>query len=133
VVQRGTETILLLEDNPVLQQLMAGALQERGYSVIMTSEGSAALQTFEQHAASIALVIADVKTPKMTGTQLYEHLRRGGSPIRFLFVSGYQEREVSQHVMLDKNSAFLEKPFHLGELVTKVRELLGRQEAIGNG
>lgn len=43
----------------------------------------------------------------------------------FLFVSGYQEREVSQHVVLDKSSAFLEKPFRLGELMIKVRELLG--------
>ena len=125
VVQRGTGTILLLEDNPVLQQLMVGALQERGYTVIVTGEGLAALQNFEQHAASIALVIADIKTPKMTGIQLYENIRRGGSTTRFLFVSGYQEREVSQYVVLDKNSAFLEKPFHLGELMTKVYELLG--------
>ncbi len=113
------------EDNPMLQLLLAGALQERGYTVIVTSDGLAALQNFEQHAASIALVIADIKTPKMTGIQLYEHIRRGGSTTRFLFVSGYQEREVSQHVVLDKSSAFLEKPFRLGELVTTVRELLG--------
>jgi len=122
--QHGVETILVVEDDPDLRFLMEEALRDYGYTVITACDGTEGLQLFEQHADSIALVISDLVTPRMMGKEFYDKVQSIRDKTRFLFVSGYQANQISQNFVLDKGFAFLQKPFDLDELATKVHDLL---------
>lgn len=124
LAQQGSETILVVEDDPDLRFLMEEALGDYGYTVMTASDGAEGLQLFKQHINSIALVISDLVTPRMMGKELYDKVQSISHETRFLFVSGYQANQISQNFVLDKGFAFLQKPFDLDELATKVRELL---------
>jgi signal transduction histidine kinase len=118
------ETILLVEDDPDIQLLMTMILQGAGYTVIVARDGEEGVSLFEAHAFSIALVIADIMMPKMKGRQFQEQVRRLRADIKVLVVSGYQEMDLQRRDLLEARSAFLQKPFALDELVSKVHELL---------
>lgn len=120
----GDETILVVEDDPDLRCLMEEALGDYGYTVMSASDGLEGLQQFEEHGTSIALVISDLMTPKMMGKELYDKIHSMSDATKFLFVSGYQANQISQNFVLDKGFYFLQKPFDLDELASKVREIL---------
>lgn len=124
MAQEGTETILVVEDDPDLQCLMEIFLQSYGYSVILADNGEEGLKLFEQHAPSIALVIADLMMPKMKGRELYEHVRCLSPTVRFLFVSGYRADQLGQDFVVEKGVDFLEKPFDLDQMAATIRKLL---------
>jgi two-component system, cell cycle sensor histidine kinase and response regulator CckA len=123
-VTGGTETILLVEDDPDLRFLMAEVLKEYGYTVVSACDGEEGLQKFEKQDSPISLVIADVVTPRMKGSELYNKIHQVRPDTKFLFVSGYQANEISHNFVLDKGLNFLAKPFDLDELAIKVREVL---------
>lgn len=123
-VAGGDETILVVEDDPDLRCLMEEALGDYGYTVMSASDGLEGLQQFEEHGNSIALVISDLMTPKMMGKELYDKIHNMSDATKFLFVSGYQANQISQNFVLDKGFFFLQKPFDLDELASKVREIL---------
>jgi CheY-like chemotaxis protein len=123
-IQGGKETILVVEDDPDVRELMEAVLREYGYTVIMANDGEEGLTLFEQHAASIALVIADLMMPKMKGRELYEQIRRLSPTVRFLFVSGYRANQLGQDFVLEKGVEFLEKPFDLDKLAATIRKVL---------
>jgi DNA-binding response OmpR family regulator len=123
-VEGGVETLLLVEDDPDLRFLMQEVLKEYGYTVMDACDGEEGLQLFKQHSPSIALVIADVVTPRMKGNELYTKIREVNSEARFLFVSGYQANQISHNFVLDEGLNFLSKPFDLDDLAAKVREIL---------
>ena len=83
------------------------------------------LHLFEQHASSIALVIADIMMPRMKGRQFQEHVRRKRADTKVLVMSGYQEMDLKRRNLLDPGSAFLQKPFDLDVFAAKVHELIG--------
>jgi DNA-binding response OmpR family regulator len=120
----GGETILLVEDDPGIQEVMREVLQECGYTVMTARDGEEGLSIFEAHASSIALVIADIMMPKMKGRQFQEQVRRQRPDSKVLIVSGYEEMDLKRRNLLDPRSAFLQKPFDLDVLVAKVRGLL---------
>jgi CheY-like chemotaxis protein len=121
----GSETILLVEDDPDIQLIMSEMLQEHGYRVLMANDGEEGLHLFEQHASSIALVIADIMMPRMKGRQFQEHVRRKRADTKVLVMSGYQEMDLKRRNLLDPGSAFLQKPFDLDVFAAKVHELIG--------
>ena len=123
-VEGGIETVLLVEDDPDLRFLMQEVLEEYGYTVMDACDGEEGLKLFKQHSPSIALIIADVVTPRMKGNELYTKIREVNSSTRFLFVSGYQANQISHNFVLDEGLNFLPKPFDLDELAAKVREVL---------
>jgi PAS domain S-box-containing protein len=118
-------TILVVEDDPDLRYLMEEVLRDDGYSVVSAGDGEEGLLLFQQNASFIALVVADVVTPKMKGKELHEHVRKISPLTRFLFVSGYEASQLSRNFVLESGINFLQKPFDLDELVAKVREVLG--------
>ncbi len=124
IVQGGTETILVVEDDPDVRVLMEDVLREYGYSLITAHNGEEGLKLFEQHAASIALVIADLMMPRMKGKELYEHIRSLSPTTRFLFISGYRADQLGQGFVLDKSVEFLEKPFDLDKLAATIRKVI---------
>ena len=111
VIRDGGETILLVEDDPSIREVLHEVLQECGYTVLIAGDGEESLTVFEAHASSIALVIADIMMPKMKGKQFQEHIRRQRPDIKVLIVSGYEETDLKRRDLLDPRSAFLEKPF----------------------
>ncbi|HEY6411062.1 MAG TPA: response regulator [Ktedonobacteraceae bacterium] len=125
VLGGGSETILLVEDDPDIQLIMSEMLREYGYSVLIANNGEEGLHLFEQHASSIALVIADVMMPRMQGRQFQEHVRRQRADTKVLVMSGYQEMDLKRRNLLDPGSVFLQKPFDLDVFAAKVRELIG--------
>ena len=124
IAQQGTETILLVEDDQDLRELMQEVLQEYGYTVLSASNGEEGLHMFESANVSIELIISDMMTPKLGGKDLYKRLTESGATPKFLFMSGYLADHLGQDFQLDTDTHFLQKPFDLDELARKVRVML---------
>jgi PAS domain S-box-containing protein len=121
---RGTETILLVEDEPTLRRLGARALRQFGYRVLEAANGEDALAVAAGHAGAIDLVVTDVVMPKMGGRELADRLREARPDTRVLFTSGYTGDAVVRHGVSDGAVPFLPKPFVPSTLAGKVRAVL---------
>ena len=121
---RGTETVLLVEDEDSLRRFARLALEKRGYTVLDAARVTDALRLCEQHPGSIHLLLTDVMMPAMNGRQLAERLKQQRPDLKVLFMSGYTDDEVVRHGILYFDTPFLQKPFTAEGLAEKVRELL---------
>jgi PAS domain S-box-containing protein len=126
---RGSETVLLAEDEAAVRHLAERILGELGYTVLAASNGEEALRMASTHGLErIDLVLTDVVMPVMGGTELVERLRAGRADLRVLFMSGYTGTAGVDR-FLDADAGFLQKPFTLDVLTHKVREVLDEQRA----
>lgn len=122
VVERGTETILIVEDEPSVRSAASEFLRMQGYSVLEAKDGLDALTVMQGHASPIHLVVTDVVMPNLSGGELAEQIRRIKPGIKLLFVSGYAGRTVLDHKVFCSGNNFLQKPYTLKDLAAKVRE-----------
>jgi two-component system cell cycle sensor histidine kinase/response regulator CckA len=129
-IQRGTETILLVEDDPQLNQLASSVLAHCGYRVLTAANPEEGLAVCRNHPHEIHLLVTDVVMPKMNGRQLAEEVARIRPSVKLLYVSGYTSNAIVHYGVLDAGLWFLPKPFSLAALVAKVREVL---DAPGDG
>ncbi len=118
----GAETILLVEDEPSLRQLVARVLRERGYAVLEADRGGEALRQAEEHDGPIDLLVTDVVMPGLGGPELADQLRQRRPGLRVLFITGYSERAVRPRP--EDGVALLTKPFSPTVLLQQVRALL---------
>ena len=123
---RGTETILVVEDEAGLRELIKEILEEEGYTVLATHDGHEALSICEQHDESIDLLITDVVMPGLSGRELAERLADNRPQVKVLFMSGYTDDAVVRHGVLEAEALFLQKPFTPDALARKVREVLDK-------
>ncbi|MBN1992492.1 MAG: PAS domain S-box protein [Anaerolineae bacterium] len=123
-IPRGDETILLVEDDPVVRLLAQRVLQECGYTLLEAKHGSEALDLAVSHAAPIHLLLTDVIMPTMSGKALAEALAQTHPNLKTLFMSGYPGHVISQHGILDPDVELLPKPFSPLDLARKVRAVL---------
>ena len=122
---RGTETLLLVEDDPSVRKLARDVLAAKGYDVLAAANGQDALRLVYEHKGSaIHLVISDVIMPLMGGKVMAEWLRISNPDIKILFTSGFTDDIVAQSGALEPEVKFLLKPYTPGMLARKVRELL---------
>jgi len=121
---RGSETVLLVEDDDDVRGLAREALEEVGYTVLDARASQEALTLAARTAGSISLLITDVVMPRMGGRALAAGLARVRPGIRVLYVSGYAPDAIVSHEILDRGVAFLPKPFTPLALAQKVREVL---------
>jgi CheY-like chemotaxis protein len=125
---RGTETILLVEDEEQLRVVARGILKKFGYEVLEAKSGAEALQICERHRRTIHLLLSDVVMPKMSGPELAKRLVQARPGMRVLCMSGYTDDSIVRHGVLEGQMAFLQKPFTPGTLTRKVREVLDAPE-----
>jgi len=122
----GTETLLLIEDEPPVRAVAARALRALGYTVLEASDGPEAIAQLEGHPAPIDLVISDMVLPGMSGTETVQELLARRPALRVLFVSGFAEAGVPRGGGLTPEVAFLSKPYTPARLAAKAREVLDR-------
>ena len=121
---RGTETILVVEDEPAVLSLSRRALEAQGYVVLAASDASDAMRVVERHGGTIHLLLTDVVMPGLSGPELADQLFARRPGIRVLYMSGYPGDAVVQHGALPHGSSFLQKPFSPDGLARKVRDVL---------
>jgi DNA-binding NtrC family response regulator len=121
---RGTETILLVEDDSQLRQLSSSVLAHCGYRMLVANGPDEGLAIAQAHHKDIRLLITDVVMPGMNGRQLAEQILQISPKLKVLYISGYTNNAIVHYGVLDKGLWFLPKPFTLSALMSKVRELL---------
>jgi PAS domain S-box-containing protein len=121
---RGSETVLLVEDEPELRTLAREILGAWGYTVLHSGDPAEALRLAERHEGPIHLLLTDVVMPGMSGRELADRLLSARSDLRVLFMSGYTDSAIVHHGVLDPGTPFLQKPFTPDALIRKVREVL---------
>jgi len=123
-VARGTETVLLAEDEELVRKFVRSILEKSGYTVLEGHHGSEALRVALQHPGPIHLLLTDMVMPLMDGKLLAERMIALRPGIGVLYMSGYSENAVVHHGVLESGTAFIEKPFTVETLARKVREVL---------
>ena len=121
----GTETVLLVEDEDSVRQLVRDTLAAKGYRVLEAENGEAGMAAAAQHQGKINLVITDVVMPGMGGRELVKQLVQLRPGTKVLYLSGYTEDAIINEGTIERGAAFLQKPFTLQSLSRKVREVLG--------
>ena len=122
--RRGTETVLVVEDEPQLLNLARRALEILGYTVLPASSPEQAIAIAASHAGPVHLLVTDVVMPGMNGRTLADRLVAAAPNLKCLFVSGYSDGVMGSGGMLDEDLHFLQKPFSPKTLAEKVRQVL---------
>jgi len=123
-IPKGTETVLLVEDEEVVRGLACQILEEAGYQVLVAHQGEEAIRLSNEHAKEIHLLLTDVVMPGAGGKEVADRLGSLRPGIKVLFMSGYTDEAIVHHGVLDSNVKFIQKPFSPVALAKKVREVL---------
>jgi len=123
---RGTETVLLVEDEEMVRSLARDILRQAGHTVLEARHGTEAVRICEQYGAPIHLIVTDVIMPEMGGIELIRRIRTLRPPVKFLYVSGYTDDALIRQGVRTEEVCYLPKPFTRNDLIRKVREILDR-------
>lgn len=124
---RGTETVLLVEDETSILNMCRATMEHFGYNVISSSKPSEAIELAKAHVDEIQMLITDIVMPEMNGRELKEKIAELIPGIKSLFMSGYTSDVISHHGTLDDGVQFLQKPFTSNALLLKIREILDEE------
>jgi two-component system sensor histidine kinase/response regulator len=124
---RGTETVLLVEDEPALRELAEQALRSYGYQVLVAANGAEALDLVRTRGSELAIVVTDVVMPVQSGPSLAESIHEQAPDLPILFVSGHTDDAMLRHGLMTREIHFLSKPYTQRELAVKMREILDGQ------
>jgi CheY-like chemotaxis protein len=123
---RGTETVLVVDDEPSIRKLLIETLQPLGYKVLDAPSGEDAVKVSDAYPGTIHLLVTDVIMQGVNGVQLAEALLQHRPHIKVIFVSGYTDDAIIQQDVVDKKMALLQKPLTPVLLTNKIREMLGQ-------
>jgi DNA-binding NtrC family response regulator len=121
---RGSETILLVEDQVEVRELARDVLEAHGYLVLEAHDPDEARRLFDVHRDSISLLLTDVVMPQTSGRDLADALCSRRPEMKLLYMSGYTDQAIVHHGVLDEGVAYLGKPFTIESLTRKVRDVL---------
>jgi two-component system cell cycle sensor histidine kinase/response regulator CckA len=123
---RGSETILLVEDDEEVRKLAVRILEKQGYKILESAQGNDALQLCEEHKGTIHLMVTDVVMPLMNGHELTQRLTSRYPEMKVLYMSGYTDNTIVHHGVVKKGTNYIQKPFTVDGFVRKVREVLDK-------
>jgi two-component system, cell cycle sensor histidine kinase and response regulator CckA len=123
-LERGSQTILIVEDDAALLQVTHRSLREAGYAILVAGSPAEAIHISKNHPGPIHLMVTDVILPGISGSQLASHLSSLRPEMKVLYVSGYTDDAIVRHGVLEPGLAFLQKPFSLKMLARRVVEVL---------
>jgi DNA-binding response OmpR family regulator len=122
--QGGTETLLVVEDEEMLCELLRNTLEAAGYTVLSASDGEQAVSMYESLADDIALVITDIGLPRMSGHEVFRRLRAMKPQARVIIATGYIEPDAKSNLLALGAKHILQKPYLPEEVLRSVREAL---------
>jgi two-component system, cell cycle sensor histidine kinase and response regulator CckA len=125
-IERGTEIVLLAEDQTEVREFTKKLLEEYGYKVITAGSGQEAIDEFKAHKDEIQLLLLDVIMPNKNGREAYEEIKKIRPDIKVLFMSGYPADIIHKHDIIEKGFAYIEKPASPTKLLRKIREALDK-------
>jgi CheY-like chemotaxis protein len=123
-ISRGTGVVLLVEDEKGVRELTREYLEASGYTVLEAEDGQSALTLATGYLGNIDLLLSDVVMPGISGRELAERLSRLRPGIKTLYMSGYTDRAIVHHGILQSDTILLQKPFSMAKLAAKVRDIL---------
>jgi CheY-like chemotaxis protein len=126
IAHTGAETLLVVEDAPMILRLVRDFLQKLGYRVISASDGAEALEVAAKADTPVDLLLTDVVMPKIGGKELAARLKETHPRVKVLYMSGYAENAIAHQGVLPQGLNFIEKPYSLSDLARRVREVLNR-------
>lgn len=129
-VARGTETVLVVEDQAEVRKLVVEVLQTYGYRTLEAASGAEGLEASKMYAGPIHLLVTDVVMPGMTGRDLAERLAETRPEMKVLYTSGYTANVIAHQGVIEPGVAYLPKPFTPVQLAAKVREVLGEPQLV---
>jgi len=127
--RRGTETILLVEDDRDIREVVSMMLEASGYKVIRAENTTAAVEVARTTPASIDLLLTDIIMPGMSGVELYDQVRVLRPGVKRLYMTGYAGSELGRRGLLESDAVVLQKPFDPNALFTSVRAVLDRKDS----
>ena len=122
--RKGTATILVVEDEEMVRELICKTLATYGYNVLEANNALHALTLAEEHKEGIDLVLTDIIMPQMNGHKLYQQIVASYPNIKSLYMSGYTDNVIAHHGILNRGINFIQKPFTVQSLIQKVRDVL---------
>jgi len=126
---RGSETILFVEDEENVRELVRDYLIGTGYTVLEAGDGAHALEVAAAYKGDIHILVTDVVMPRVSGRELASRLAEERKGIKVLYISGYTDDSIFRHGVLEGGVAYLQKPFNLKAIALKIREVLDGQPA----
>ena len=121
----GTETLLIVEDEEMLLELVATLLEQKGYRVLGAADGERAVEVYNRHQSEISLVITDLGLPKLDGWEVFKRVKKINPKVNVFLASGYVDRDLKQEILGSGVKGFLQKPYRPEELLKTVRRALG--------
>ena len=128
-ISRGSETILLVDDEDIILDVGQLMLQNLGYKVITAQNGRQAVKFLTEHQTEINMVILDIIMPQMGGSETYDKLKEINPEIKILLASGYSIEGEATEILNKGCNGFLQKPFNLSQLSQKIREIMEDRES----
>ncbi|MGD0589201.1 MAG: PAS domain S-box protein [Bacteroidota bacterium] len=123
-ISGGNETLLFVEDETLLLDMVQILLESNGYTVFTAKDGEEAVQVYQQHSREIALVISDMGLPKLTGVSEFEQMKEINPAVKIIFASGYFEPDSKAKLVDAGVKGFLQKPYIIEEVLLKIRKAL---------
>ena len=114
----------MVEDEEIVREMTVKILKQYGYKVLWAQTGGDALLVCQEQPAPVDLVLTDVVMPNMNGSQFVARLRVMWPDVKVLFMSGYTSNVIAQQGVLDANTPFIQKPFRMLDLLTKIKEVI---------
>jgi len=126
-IPKGTETVLLVDDEEIILDVGKDMLTALGYKVLLAGSGKEAVETYKKHKGNIELVILDMIMPRMDGGEVYDKMKEINSEVKVLLSSGYSIDREAEKILARGCDSFIQKPFDMKKLSRKIRGVLNKR------